>query len=435
MHNLAVVGAQWGDEGKGKVVDLLAPAFSYVARYQGGPNAGHTVVFDGETYALHHIPSAIFHESALSLVGAGAVVDPIRILEEIEQLEVRGIPVRERLRISPKAHVILPVHRALDGAQEVRRGDDAIGTTRRGIGPAYAAKAERWGLRLGELAHGDSLRARIERIRSDVLTTRLEDSSALPSVDETMEQAAAWWAVLGPLCADVTHILHDAIDQKQPILFEGAQGALLDVDHGTYPFVTSSNTVSGGIPAGLGIPPRAVEKVLGVIKAYTTRVGAGPFPTEDPGAMGDQLRTAGREFGTTTGRPRRCGWFDAVAGRHAVRLNGLDALAVTKFDVLSGLEEVKLAVAYEIDGERTDYPPSLVGEWSRVEPVYEAMEGWTQPAGVRSVEDLPPAARRYLDRLAEAVSCPVAIVSIGPDRTETLVVDDTLVPGLTPRRP
>jgi adenylosuccinate synthase len=270
----------------------------------------------------------------------------------------------------------------------------------------------------------------MERIYGDALAGRLEGLDETPSVEGTLRDAEAWWAVLGPMCADVTRILHEALEAGEPILFEGAQGALLDVDHGTYPFVTSSNTVSGGIPAGLGIPPRAVERVLGVMKAYTTRVGAGPFPTEDPGAIGDQLREAGREYGTTTGRPRRCGWFDAVAGRYAVRLNGLDALALTKFDVLSGLEEVRIAVAYEIDGERVEHPPALSEDWERAVPVYETMPGWTLPESVSGVEQLPSPARAYLDRIAELTGCPVALVSVGPDRRETLLVAPDLIPGL-----
>lgn len=430
MSNLAVVGSQWGDEGKGKIVDLLAPAFAHVARYQGGPNAGHTVVFDGASHALHHIPSAIFHNRVTSLIGAGAVVDPVRILEEIEGLEAEGVPVAERLRISPRAHVILPVHRALDGAQELRRRDEAIGTTKRGIGPAYAAKAERWGLRLGELGEQDRLPERLERIYQDALAGRLEGLADKPSAEETARQAQDWWSVLGPMCADVTQILHGALERSEPILFEGAQGALLDVDHGTYPFVTSSSTVSGGIPAGLGIPPRSVERVLGVMKAYTTRVGAGPFPTEQSGAVGDHLRETGNEYGTTTGRPRRCGWFDAVAARYAVRVNGLDALALTKFDVLSGLDEVRIAVAYELDGERVEHPPALSEQWQRVKPVYESMPGWTLNEQTPRPEKLPKAARAYLDRVAELSGSPVAMISVGPDRRETLLLSPGLVPGL-----
>jgi adenylosuccinate synthase len=430
MPNLAVVGSQWGDEGKGKVVDLLAPAFSHVARYQGGPNAGHTVVFDGASHALHHIPSAIFHDGVRSLIGAGAVVDPVRILEEIDGLEAEGVPVKDRLRVSSRSHVILPVHRALDGAQEIRRRDEAIGTTKRGIGPVYAAKAERWGLRLGELGEADRLQERLERIYQDALAGRLEGLDQHPTAEETVRQAHGWWQVLGPICEDVTRILHEALETGESILFEGAQGALLDVDHGTYPFVTSSSTVSGGIPAGLGIPPRAVERVLGVMKAYTTRVGAGPFPTEQSGGVGDHLREAGREYGTTTGRPRRCGWFDAVAGRYAVRVNGLDALALTKFDVLSGLDQVRIATAYELDGERTEHPPALSEDWERVSPVYETMPGWTLPDAVSGVQDLPRPARAYLDRIAELTGSEIAMVSVGPDRRETLLVAPHLVPGL-----
>lgn len=423
MTNLAVIGAQWGDEGKGKVVDLLSPLFAVVARYQGGPNAGHTVVFDGASHALHHIPSGIFHEDVLSVVGPGTLVDPIKLIEEIRQLEAGAVPVLERLRISLRAHVIMPYHRDLDGAYESRLKDAAIGTTRRGIGPAYSAKMERWGLRMADLASRESLEGRLSAAMDMGLGERLAlVGQPEPRFEEIDALARGWWARLAPFCCDTTALLHKVLADGRPILFEGAQGTLLDVDYGTFPFVTSSSTVAGGIPSGLGIPPRAVERVVGVAKAYLTRVGAGPFPTEDFGESGAFLRREGHEFGTTTGRPRRCGWFDAVAARYAVRLNGLDALALTKFDVLSGLETVKIAVAYELDGERLAAPPPLVSDLERVTPVYEKLPGWSEPVTqVRRLEDLPSAARTYLDRLAELAECPVGLLSVGPDRRQTII--------------
>ncbi len=429
MPNLAVVGAQWGDEGKGKVVDLLAPRFAVVARYQGGPNAGHTVVFGGRSHALHHIPSGIFHAGVRNLVGAGTLVDPDRILEEIAKLRDQGIDVAGRLVLSPRSHVILPFHRDLDAAAEGRLGGSAIGTTRRGIGPAYSAKAERWGVRLGDLAHPGVVAERVAQALALGVATQLEALGApLPDPGQIARSAERWWAELGPLCGDVTGELHAALAARRPVLFEGAQGAMLDVDHGTYPFVTSSSTIAGGIPASLGIPPRAVEHVVGVVKAYATRVGAGPFPTEDLGATGEALREAGREYGTTTGRPRRCGWFDAVAMRYSVRLNGLDALCVTKFDVLSGQPVLKLGTAYEIDGERLDTVPPGAAEYGRAKPVYEELPGWTEPlSNVRSLAALPRNARAYLDRLAELCECPVGLLSIGADRVQTIVPRGSLL--------
>lgn len=424
MPNLAVIGAQWGDEGKGKVVDLLAPRFSVVARYQGGPNAGHTVVFEGRRFALHHIPSGIFHSGVRCLVGAGTLIDPEKILEEIKGLKSQGIDVENRMVLSSRAHVILPCHRNLDAALEGRWGNGAIGTTKRGIGPAYAAKAERWGLRLADLADRAEVVARLERALAGGIGEHLQALGA-PVFDprQVADEAQRWWEQLGPLVGDVTLELHEALTAQRPILFEGAQGTLLDIDHGTYPFVTSSSTIAGGISPSLGIPPRAVEQVLGVVKAYATRVGAGPFPSEDLGSTGDQIRTAGHEFGTTTGRPRRCGWFDAVAARYAVRLNGLDALAVMKFDVLTGLDPVKIVVAYQIDGERTDKIPATAAEFAKAEPVYEEHPGWTEPlTEARDLADLPRNARRFLDRLEELSTCRLGLVSVGPDRNQTILM-------------
>ena len=423
MPNLAVIGAQWGDEGKGKVVDLLAPHFSVVARYQGGPNAGHTVVFGGKSHALHHIPSGIFRDGVRNLVGAGTLVDPDALLGELAKLRDEGVPVESRLLLSARAHVIMPFHRDLDAALEGRLAGAAIGTTKRGIGPAYSAKSQRWGVRLADLETPDDVAARVEQALGAGLAQQLQAlRAAAPDPRESARLAERWWAELGPLVGDVTEELHQAIADRRSILFEGAQGTMLDIDHGTYPFVTSSSTIAGGIPASLGVPPRAVETVVGVAKAYATRVGAGPFPTEDKGATGDQLREAGREYGTTTGRPRRCGWFDAVAMRYAVRVNGLDAITLTKFDVLTGLPTVKIATAYEIDGGRTTSVPPTVRAYDRVRPVYEELPGWSESLdGVRSLADLPRNARAYLARLEELSECPVGLLSVGADRAATVI--------------
>jgi adenylosuccinate synthase len=429
MANLAIVGAQWGDEGKGKVVDLLAPRFALVARYQGGPNAGHTVAFDRRSFALRHIPSGIFHQHVRSLIGAGTLVDPVAITEEIDNLEAAGIPVAQRLTISDRAHVIFPFHRDLDAALEKHLQAAAIGTTKRGIGPAYSAKVERGSVRLADLADPKQVAATLQRSLDSGLRVRLQHlGCAVPVPADVAREGLAWWQRLGPLSGDVTSILHEALADRLPVLFEGAQGTLLDIDHGTYPFVTSSNTIAGGIPPSLGIPPRAVEHTLGVVKAYCTRVGAGPFPSEELGPLGDEIRTRGREFGTVTGRPRRCGWFDAVAARYAVRLNGLDGFAVTKFDVLTGIDPVRVCVAYEVDGDRTTRFPSSATTLGRAKPIYQDFPGWRGDLSVcRRVEDLPFEARSFIASLESMTDCPVAIVSVGPDREQTIVVESGLM--------
>ncbi|MDH3284555.1 MAG: adenylosuccinate synthase [Acidobacteriota bacterium] len=434
MPNLAIIGGQWGDEGKGKVVDLLAPRFDIVARFQGGPNAGHTVVFDGQTFALHHVPSGIFHDGVLSVIGNGLLVDPERLIREIDELTSRGVPVAERLRISLAAHVILPLHRELDEAIEARWGTGAIGTTKRGIGPAAGAKAQRFGVRVADLGRPDGIRSAISRLLASGFDGWMRELGvAPPDPDEVAGQAASWWSSLAPMCAGTTALMHDALDDGRSILFEGAQGTLLDLEQGTYPFVTSSNTTTAGIAVGLGVPPRAVSTSIGVFKAYVTRVGGGPFPTEIEGAEGERLREAGSEYGTTTGRPRRCGWFDAVAARHAVRLNGLDGLAVTKFDILTGLDLVRICVAYELDGRRLDRVPEAARDYDRLVPVYEDLPGWSEPIGdARSVHELPAAARRVLDRIAVLCGCPVALVSVGPDRRASLFPEGVLKIGAIP---
>ncbi len=434
MPNLAIIGGQWGDEGKGKVVDLLAPRFDVVARFQGGPNAGHTVVFDGQSFALHHVPSGIFHRDVLSVIGPGLLVDPDRLIGEIEELTSRGIPVAERLRISLGAHVILPLHRQLDAAIEARWADGAIGTTKRGIGPAASAKAQRWGVRIADLAKPRTVESALARMFATGFGAWLDALGVAPREPREMaEEVAGLWPKLAPMCAPTTSLLHDLLDDGKSILFEGAQGTLLDLDHGTYPFVTSSHTTTAGIASGLGVPPRAVDVSVGIFKAYVTRVGGGPFPTEIDGAIGDRLREEGSEYGTTTGRPRRCGWFDAVAARFAVRLNGLDGLAITKFDILTGIDPVRLCVAYELDGERLDGMPPDAGDFGRLRPVYEELPGWSDPiGGARRLQDLPREARRLLDRITELCHCPVVLVSVGPDRRESILPEQGAAAGWLP---
>jgi adenylosuccinate synthase len=423
MPNLAVIGGQWGDEGKGKVVDLLAPHFDVVARFQGGPNAGHTVAFGGRTFFLHHIPSGIFREGITSVVGNGMVIDPESFLDEVRGLEDAGIPVRERLLISDRAHVILPLHKELDGAAEDRLGNDKIGTTRRGMGPVYTSKVSRYGIRTVDLAHHHRVVDRIGRALDSGLGSCLQ-TLGLPRPDpaEIAGLCERWAAEIGPLVTDTGQWLHERIAAGGRVLFEGAQGTLLDLDHGTYPHVTSSSTGAGGIATGLGIGPRRVNRVLGVMKAYCTRVGAGPFPTEEPGEVGDRIRETGREYGTTTGRPRRCGWFDAVAARYAARVNGLEGVAVTLFDVLDHFDEVRLATAYQVEREQVRHLPADPDLLQRARPVFETLPGWkTDTREARCLADLPTAARGYLDRMAEESGVPVDLVSVGPDRQEVVL--------------
>ena len=422
--NLAVLGAQWGDEGKGKIVDLLTPNFSIVARYQGGHNAGHTVFVNGAKFILRLIPSGILHPGITCVIGNGVVVDPQALFDEIDELARHGIDVGGRILISDKAHLILPYHRDLDLLSEARRGERKIGTTSRGIGPAYEDKIARRGIRVGDLADPAGLE---QNVRDNVTArNRLVQDSTMdwkPVLAQLLRHAER----MRPMVRDVSVLLTDAMRQGRSILYEGAQGTLLDVDHGTYPYVTSSNASVGGIATGLGVPPRAIGRVLGVAKAYTTRVGEGPLPTELSGEMGNRLRESGNEYGAVTGRPRRCGWFDAVAVRYAVRINGLDGLALTKLDVLDGLERIEICTAYRC-GERTLTEfPSDIRQLAQCEPVYESMPGWTSPtAGVREFDRLPAAARTYIARLEEVSGVRAAIVSTGSERDDTILRDDVL---------
>jgi len=422
--NLVVLGAQWGDEGKGKIVDLLTPHFSIVARYQGGHNAGHTVFVNGTKFILRLIPSGILHPGITCVIGNGVVIDPSALFAEVDELAKNGIDVGDRILISDKAHLILPYHRDLDLLSEARRGERKIGTTSRGIGPAYEDKIARRGIRVGDLNDPKGLE---QNIRDNVTArNRLVQDNTMdwkPVLDGLLRHAER----MRPMIRDASVLLDAAIKAGQSILFEGAQGTLLDIDHGTYPFVTSSNASVGGVCTGLGLPPRAIGRVLGVVKAYTTRVGEGPLPTELTGEMGDRLRESGNEYGAVTGRPRRCGWYDAVAVRYACRINGLDGLALTKLDVLDSLDRIEICTAYRLNGRTVTDFPSDVRQLVECEPVYESMPGWSAPtAGVRSFSQLPEAARKYIARLEEVSGVRAAIVSTGSERDDTILRDDIL---------
>ena len=427
MQVVAVVGAQWGDEGKGKVVGYLARRAQVVARYSGGANAGHTVVLGGREFRLHQLPTGILFPGTLAVVGNGAVVDPPLLLQELEELRAQGVAT-DGLRLSHRAHVVMPYHRMLDRLQEQARGPGRIGTTGLGIGPAYADKAAREGIRLGDLVDPEALAARLRELlpRKNQLLERLYGQPPL-DLDSLLEEYARYGQALRPMVTDTSALLREAIREGRRVVLEGAQGTLLDVDQGTYPFVTSSTTTAAGAPAGLGIPPGYVRSVVGVMKAYCTRVGQGPFPTEQAGEVGQYLRERGREYGTTTGRPRRCGWLDLVVVRWAARVNGLTALAVTLLDVLTGLPEVRVAVAYRCGGRVLEEVPSTLAEWERCEPVYEVLPGWSQElGGCRSWEDLPVQARRYLERVEEVTGVPICLVSVGRELEATVERFDPL---------
>jgi adenylosuccinate synthase len=422
--NLVVLGAQWGDEGKGKIVDLLTAHFSIVARYQGGHNAGHTVYVNGVKFILRLIPSGILHPGVTCVIGNGVVIDPQALFTEIDELAKNGIDVGDRTVVSDKAHLILPYHRDLDLLAEARRGERKIGTTSRGIGPAYEDKIARRGIRVGDLADPKGLE---QNIRDNVnARNRLVQDSTMdwkPVLAQLLLHAER----MKPMVRDVSVMLAEAMRDGTRIMFEGAQGTLLDIDHGTYPYVTSSNASIGGVCTGLGVPPRAIGRVLGVVKAYTTRVGEGPFPTELFGEMGNRLRESGSEYGAVTGRPRRCGWFDAVAARYAARINGLDGLALTKLDVLDGLERIDICTAYRCGGRTLTEFPSDVGQLAACEPIYESMPGWASPtAGVRRFDKLPDAARKYIARLEVVSGVRAAIVSTGSERDDTIFRDDVM---------
>ena len=418
-----VIGAQWGDEGKGKVVDLLAPQMDVVARYQGGANAGHTIKWGDETFVLHLIPSGIFHDDVTCVIGNGVVIDPKALVEEIGQIEALGYPVEGRLKISHNAHLIMPYHKALDEAKERWRDAEAIGTTGRGIGPAYVDKFARSGIRVVDLLDRDGLSKKLR----DALSEKNEILKSVYKADELdveqiVEEYVEFDQMIDPYVADTSAYLIDALAEGKNVLAEGAQGALLDVDHGTYPYVTSSHPTSGGACTGLGIPPTAIDRIIGIVKAYSTRVGNGPFPTELDDATGERLRAEGHEFGATTGRPRRCGWLDLVALGYTTRLNGFTEIAVTKLDVMTGLDELKVCTAYEIDGKTTERFPTDLATLSRARPVYETLPGFTADlAEISDVDGLPAEARDYLQFVSDHLGVPITVIGTGPKREQTLV--------------
>jgi adenylosuccinate synthase len=427
LPNVVVVGAQWGDEGKGKIVDLLTEQAQVVVRFQGGNNAGHTLVVGGEKFIFHLIPSGILHPDTLCLIGNGVVLDPEVFLGEIDRLEGRGLKIGpQQLRVSERTQVIMPYHKRLDVARERAKGDGKIGTTGRGIGPCYEDKIARRGIRVADLVDESVFRAKLAEIlpeKNFLLEKFLNDEPFTP--DEILAPYLEMGRRLKPLVANVSVLLDEAAKAGRNILFEGAQGTHLDIDHGTYPYVTSSNPVAGGAAVGAGVGPGSLHRVLGIVKAYTTRVGGGPFPTECADAAGCHMQECGAEFGSTTGRPRRCGWLDAVVLKEAVRLNGLTGLAVTKLDVLSTLNPVKICLAYEGGGRRWEAMPATLPELEQCRPVYEELPGWQEDLrGVRRFDDLPPACRQYLKRVEELAGVPIQLISVGPDREETIVVQD-----------
>jgi adenylosuccinate synthase len=422
--NVVVLGTQWGDEGKGKIVDLLTDQASAVVRFQGGHNAGHTLVIDGEKTVLHLIPSGILRENVECLIGNGVVLSPEALLKEMKELEAKGVPVRQRLKLSPACPLILPYHVALDQAREAKRGNEKLGTTGRGIGPAYEDKVARRGLRLGDLQDEQRFTRKLREVM-EYHNFFLENYFKVEALD--VERVLASTLELGreilPMMADVTAILHQYRQAGAKIMFEGAQGSLLDIDHGTYPFVTSSNTTAGGTATGSGFGPLYLDYVLGITKAYTTRVGSGPFPTELFDATGEHLAKKGHEFGATTGRPRRCGWFDAVALRTAVNINSVSGLCLTKLDVLDGLESIRICVGYTSKEGEAVLNPMDSEDYEGLVPVYEEVPGWSESTlGAKTLADLPQQARNYIQKIEEVVGAPIDIISTGPDRLETIVL-------------
>jgi len=424
--NIAVLGAQWGDEGKGKIVDMLTPHFSAVARYQGGHNAGHTVYVRGQKFVLHLIPSGILHPGVTCVIGNGVVVDPQALFKEVDELAQLGVNVDGRLLVSEKAHVILPYHRELDVLSEARRGERRIGTTSRGIGPAYEDKIGRRGIRICDLL-GDR-DALAQEVRENVHARNQIIRESTLDWKPVFSQMVEYGERLRPWVGDASLVLAEVIARGDRVLFEGAQATLLDIDHGTYPYVTSSSASVGGVCTGLGVPPRAIGGVLGVAKAYTTRVGEGPLPTEIEGVLADRLRESGQEYGASTGRPRRCGWFDAVVVRYSARINGLDGLALTKLDVLDGLSEIPVCVGYATPtGNLREFPADL-RLLASATPVYETLPGWSTPTkGVTRFEGLPPQAQQYVRRLEELTGVPCAIISTGSDRHDTIIAPGSVV--------
>lgn len=433
MKNIVVVGTQWGDEGKGKIVDLIAPHFDIVARYQGGHNAGHTVIVNGEKFVLHLLPSGVVHPGKQCVIGNGVVIDPTALLTEVDELTARGVEFAGRFFISNRAHIILPHHLALERVSEQRRGVRRVGTTLRGIGPAYEDKIGRRGLRAGDLLRPDRLKQQLEEIIGEangVLQARGAEPIDLSAVvDDLLAKADR----IAPFVTDTAMLLAREMDAGKSVLFEGAQGTMLDIDHGTYPYVTSSSGTAGGATVGTGVPPTAITGVLGIMKAYTTRVGSGPFPTELTDAVGERLRARGDEYGASTGRPRRCGWFDGAAARYARIINGLTTVALMKLDVLDDLETIPVCTAYRLNGELVEGIPHDAHDLEAVEPVYETLPGWrASTVGLTDFDRLPANARRYIARLEELVGCEIGLVSTGPDRQDTILrADSKLAAWLT----
>lgn len=424
MSSIVVVGTQWGDEGKGKITDFLAEQADVIARFSGGNNAGHTIQFGGETYKLHLVPSGIFYKDKLAVIGNGVVVDPVALLKELDGLNERGIST-DNLRISNRAQVILPYHLAQDEYEERRRGDNKIGTTKKGIGPAYVDKAQRIGIRMADLLEKETFERRLkENIEYKNAYFKGMFNETCPTFDEIFDEYYAAGQRLKDYVTDTAKILDDANVADEKVLFEGAQGVMLDIDHGTYPFVTSSNPVEGNVTVGTGVGPTSVSKVIGVCKSYTSRVGDGPFPTELFDEDGHHIREVGREYGTTTGRPRRVGWFDSVVLRHSRRVSGITDLSINSIDVLTGLDTVKICTAYELDGEKiTEYPANL-DQLRRCKPIFEELPGWTEDiTGCRSLDELPENARNYLERISELCGVHISIFSVGPDREQTNLLE------------
>ncbi len=423
MPNTVLVGAQWGDEGKGKIIDVLTEEADWIVRYQGGNNAGHTVEVGEDRYVLHLLPSGILHPGKRCVIGNGVVVDPVALVKELRDLEPRGVQPQGRLFISDRAHIVFPFHRLLDENREGRaRGDKKIGTTKRGIGPSYGDKAARVGLRMGDMLDPAFASMLGDRIREQNRILSAVGASALSEADVIGEYESAA-KYLSPFIADTLPVLNAASARGESILFEGAQGTMLDIDFGTYPFVTSSSATSGGACIGTGIPPNRIDRVIGVVKAYTTRVGEGPFPTELLDETGAKLRETGHEFGATTGRPRRCGWFDAVVARYSAMINGVDVWAVTKMDVLDAMDTIRICTSYEVNGRRLDSVPANVRILEKCKPVYEEFKGWTQSTKEATrFEELPARAQAYVQRLAEITGVPVGILSVGPRRSSTMVL-------------
>ncbi len=431
---IVIIGAQWGDEGKGKVVDLLADRFDIVARYQGGHNAGHSVYVGDKAFVLRLLPSGIIHPDKTCVLGNGMVIDPKAFFEEVDQIRTQGISVTpDRLKVSSRAHLIMPYHRALDHTSEERLGNEKIGTTLRGIGPAYEDKAGRRGIRVADALVPELLKLRIERNLEEANRIIVLYGREPLRSDEIFAEISVLVERLRPFVAETSHFFSEAKKVNKKILLEGAQATLLDVDHGTYPYVTSSNPTAGGAAVGAGIPPHHITGVLGIVRTYATRVGEGPFPTEMLDAeepMANLIRQRGNEYGSVTKRPRRCGWFDAVATRYAAELNGFNSVALTKLDVLDALDEIKVCVGYEIDGRRIDTFPAVSHDLNRIKPIYETLPGWrSETLGITKLADLPPNARAYVDFLSNSIGVEIGLISTGPERDQTIILEDSVMEG------